>query len=208
MAEQTKQRRTRLSPEARRDQILEAALTVFGQDGFRDGSLQDVAHEAGLTQQGLLHYFPTKTDLLLATLDRWEHQASDEFGPGPEGNLIETGRAILRRNLRHVGVMRLRVVISAEATSESHPAHARMMARYRATHDFWAAHVASGIERGIYITDLHPSAVADAMIGVLDGLQLQYLLRPEMDLIAAYDAACEGLLVSRTGRERDEHGRS
>ncbi|WP_430644766.1 TetR/AcrR family transcriptional regulator [Agromyces sp. GXS1127] len=196
MAVETK-RRTRLSAEARRTQILEAALEVFGRDGFRDGSLQDVADEAGLSQQGLLHYFPSKTELLLATLDRWQERAVDEVDSLESSDIRDLGRAILRRNLRHPGVMRLRVVISAEATSPAHPAHERMSRRYRETHAFFADHVASGVARGVYPNHLDADAVADAIVGILDGLQLQHLLRPEMDLIAAFDAACQGLIGSK-----------
>ncbi|MAP63788.1 MAG: TetR family transcriptional regulator [Microbacterium sp.] len=193
MAQRTTRQRTRLTPDERRRGILEAALTVFGRDGYRDGSLQDVAAEAGLTVQGLLHYFPTKVDLLIATLDRWQTQATDDFSDLAEGDLREIGRAILARNLSHPGVMRLRIVITAEATSESHPAYDRMVERYADIQRVWTERVAEQIAEGRYSPDLDAEATAAAMISLLDGLQLQYLLRPEMDLLAAYDAATQSM---------------
>src|SRR5580658_9040189 len=54
--------------EESREAILAAARQLFGQRGFRGTSLASIAEAAGLSQPGLLHHFPSKTDLLLAVL--------------------------------------------------------------------------------------------------------------------------------------------
>src|SRR6201994_1955404 len=53
----------------RRQQILDAAIRLIARNGGRGTSLAQIATEAGVTQQGLLHYFPSKEDLLHAALD-------------------------------------------------------------------------------------------------------------------------------------------
>jgi AcrR family transcriptional regulator len=53
---------------ARREEILEAALKVFAERGFRGASFDVVAERAGLTRQGVLHYFPSKKKLLAGVL--------------------------------------------------------------------------------------------------------------------------------------------
>src|ERR1700750_714563 len=53
----------------RRQQILDAAIPLIARNGGRGTSLAQIATEAGVTQQGLLHYFPSKEDLLHAALD-------------------------------------------------------------------------------------------------------------------------------------------
>ena len=52
--------------QARREQILDAALRSFGRNGFHATTMQDVATEAGLSPGALYRYFPGKTDLVAA----------------------------------------------------------------------------------------------------------------------------------------------
>ena len=51
------------SADARRGQLLETALGVFARHGYRKTSMDDVAHAAGVSRQGLYLHFPTKEDL-------------------------------------------------------------------------------------------------------------------------------------------------
>src|SRR3954452_21397748 len=55
--------------EWRRGKILTATIRLVARNGGRGTSLAQIASEAGVTQQGLLYYFPTKDDLLHAALD-------------------------------------------------------------------------------------------------------------------------------------------
>jgi TetR/AcrR family transcriptional regulator len=55
--------------------ILEAALDVFSQHGFRGATLDQIAEVAGLSKPNLLYYFPSKEaihlDLLTGLMDTW-----------------------------------------------------------------------------------------------------------------------------------------
>ncbi|WP_334666572.1 helix-turn-helix domain-containing protein, partial [Streptomyces cyaneofuscatus] len=65
----------RARSEERRAEIMRATLEVIAERGYRGATLGAVAERVGLTQQGLLHYFPTKEALLVAVLedrDRWD----------------------------------------------------------------------------------------------------------------------------------------
>ena len=57
------------------DAILEAALDVFSQNGFRGTTLDQIADVAGLSKPNLLYYFPSKdavyTALLARLLETW-----------------------------------------------------------------------------------------------------------------------------------------
>lgn len=50
--------------EARRQQIVEAALNLFAQHGFAATSTKRIAGEVGVTEGLIFHYFPTKAALL------------------------------------------------------------------------------------------------------------------------------------------------
>lgn len=58
-----------------RTAILEAALDVFSQNGFRGATVDQIAKAAGLSKPNLLYYFPSKEDifttLLSELLDSW-----------------------------------------------------------------------------------------------------------------------------------------
>ncbi len=55
---------------ARRDQILDAATTVFAQKGFHRATIRDVAKEAGIADGTIYNYFENKTAVLMGILER------------------------------------------------------------------------------------------------------------------------------------------
>src|SRR5215470_13155378 len=57
--------------EARRDQILEAALHLFARKGFAESTVDEVAAEAGLGKATIYLYFPSKEVLLQKLVDRF-----------------------------------------------------------------------------------------------------------------------------------------
>ena len=54
---------------SKRDELLHQAEILFADKGFYGTSINNVASELGMTKQGLLHYFPTKTKLYSAVLE-------------------------------------------------------------------------------------------------------------------------------------------
>jgi AcrR family transcriptional regulator len=58
-------------PDERPRELLEAALAVFSQRGFRNTRLDDVAEAAGVTKGAIYHYFDTKEELLLNVIEHY-----------------------------------------------------------------------------------------------------------------------------------------
>jgi TetR/AcrR family fatty acid metabolism transcriptional regulator len=56
--------------QARRRQILNAAIEVFADKGFHRATIKDIAREAGIADGTIYNYFGNKTDLLLGILDQ------------------------------------------------------------------------------------------------------------------------------------------
>jgi AcrR family transcriptional regulator len=88
----------RLSPAARREQLVEAATTEIARRGFADFSLDAVAKRADVTRNLLYHYFPRgRIDLFIAALDRAGSQltegwVTDSELPAPERFAENLGR--------------------------------------------------------------------------------------------------------------------
>lgn len=63
------QRRTRIQEE-KEELILEAALDVFSQNGFRGSTIDQIAEAAGMSKPNLLYYFRTKEAIHRQLIDR------------------------------------------------------------------------------------------------------------------------------------------
>lgn len=61
--------RTRLSPEARRAQLLECAIAAFAEHGLARATHSHVAKRAGVSVPAVHSYFRTRDDLVTAVLD-------------------------------------------------------------------------------------------------------------------------------------------
>ena len=83
-----------------RDAIMEAALDVFSQFGFRGTTLDQIAEAAGLSKPNLLYYFPSKeaihAALLENLLDIWLQPLRDL---DPSGEPMAELQTYMRRKL-------------------------------------------------------------------------------------------------------------
>jgi AcrR family transcriptional regulator len=66
----TGRRYTRLGPEQRREQILDAANALFAERGYDDVTIEDIARSAGITRGLVHHYFGGRKDVYVALLER------------------------------------------------------------------------------------------------------------------------------------------
>jgi AcrR family transcriptional regulator len=64
-------------PDDRPNEILDAALRVFAERGYRNTRLEDVGEAAGVTKGAIYHYFANKEDLLLRAI---QHRSEEAFG--------------------------------------------------------------------------------------------------------------------------------
>ncbi len=163
---------------AKRTAILDAALEVFAESGYRAGSLRDVALKVGMSEAGLLHHFHTKSALLAAVLDRRD-QHSLERVPMDSQDGAATVRGLVELaayNASVPGVVELYCILSAEATAPDHPAHEYFISRY----DFTRRNLRRAFEalerEGCLRDGVTPQGAAVATIAMMDGLQVQWLL--------------------------------
>jgi AcrR family transcriptional regulator len=62
-------RRTQEEAEQTRQDLLDAALTIFSQKGYTATRLEDIARTAGVTRGAIYHHFGSKSDLFLALME-------------------------------------------------------------------------------------------------------------------------------------------
>lgn len=166
---------------ARRVEILDQAVAVFGEVGYRGASLREIAARCGISHPGLLHHFPTKQALLLAVLER-----RDETGLAAVRAAGDTGAAelfglvdLVAENVSRPDIVELFATLSAEATSRAHPAHGFFADRYRRTVATLTETYQRARADGSLRAELDPAAAARELVALMDGLQIQWLFDPD-----------------------------
>ncbi|HHQ4558438.1 TetR/AcrR family transcriptional regulator [Aeromonas hydrophila] len=86
-------RRTRLSPEARRNQLMECAIEVFSRRGIGRAGHAEIAEQAKVSVATVFNYFNTREELVdevLAEIERFMHQMLEQAytGQGPVSDSI------------------------------------------------------------------------------------------------------------------------
>ncbi|MER5937060.1 TetR/AcrR family transcriptional regulator [Streptomyces sp. NPDC001928] len=172
----------RVRSEERRAEIVRAALEVIAERGYRGASLGAVAERVGLTQQGLLHYFPTKDALLVAVLkerDQWDAV------PGTRWR-IDLLASLVEYNAMRPGIIQTFSALLGESVTEGHPARDYFSRRYVEVRASMAEVLRA--EYGDRLPNgLTPERTAPLLVAVMDGLQYQWLLDPEsVDMPGAF----------------------
>lgn len=207
MADSDQTVRVRPATLAKREQILKAAVEIFGNKGSTNGTLADVAEQVGITHAGVLHHFGSKQKLLLEVLAYRDQAdvaelAEKHIPDGPELflHLVRTAFA----NEKRPGIVQAYTVLSAESVTDDHPARDFFEDRYTTLRrEVTAAFRELCAQEGV--TD--PDTIADAaaaILAVMDGLQLQWLLHPEIvELGGASEFAIRAIVnaVLRPGPE-------
>ncbi|MFM9451486.1 TetR/AcrR family transcriptional regulator [Streptomyces europaeiscabiei] len=190
-----------LKAQQRRQEILKIAMDTFAARGYNNASLQEIADRAGVTQAGVLHYFRSKAQLLTSVLALRDETDIEQLGSErPRGltflrHLVDTAR----RNADREGIVRLYSVLSAESVTEGHPAQEYFRDRYTGLRVFVSEALAEACELGEIRTDLNLEDAANAIIAVMDGLQIQWLLAPDsVDMAASTDRVITALLADLT----------
>lgn len=164
----------------RREAVLKAAMSVFGAHGYNKGALVEVAQQAGMTHAGVLHHFGSKEGLLVAVLRYRDGEAVDGVqgmpqvvGPAFLSHLLDT----VELNTQQRGVVQTYAVLSAESVTEGHPAQEYFRGRMVGLRAKLVEVIREVVGDGPSEKELNDAA--SALIAVMDGLQVQWLLDPD-----------------------------
>ena len=153
-----------------REEILEAAATIFSQKGYHAASMQDIAHAVQLRKASLYHHVDSKQDILLALLD----QALDL--------LINEMEKVMAQSLPSDQKLRLAIstyletmlanrdlasVLLLEHRSLEADMRARHIPRRDRFEGLWQSLIEEGVETDVF--NSHDSSIeAKALLGVLN----------------------------------------
>jgi AcrR family transcriptional regulator len=182
---------------ARRLAILDAALEVFGTSGFNGGTLKQVAEIVGITEAGILHHFKTKQGLLLEVLRHRDDWSSASIGDatGKPLTYVANWFHVMEYNQAHPGIVELYTVISAESTAENHPSHQFFQARYGMVRKMTTDNFEELMDAGHVSKKRNSKMLAEALLALSDGLQVQWLLDSTTDIVGHMEAFYQDVLT-------------
>jgi AcrR family transcriptional regulator len=167
----------------RRREILDRALEVFAERGSSGTSLRAIAAQIDIEHPTIRHYFESLEALKLAVVARREEQTAAE--------LVLLGTPTLREQLQesakvNVGIRGLIALYTSMLATAIEPSDELARTHFTTRFETARASIAASIEEGrrLGVTPPGPDAhaLAALLLGAFDGLQVQWLLDPAVDL--------------------------
>jgi AcrR family transcriptional regulator len=162
--------------ERTRERIIEAAIDLFAEHGYRGTGIAALAKKVGMSGPGLLYYFGTKERLLLEVMaERDRSELQHRQSRVRLRDLHRSGR----RTVRAPQLTRLHAVLAAESISPEHPLHSFYVGRYRRQHRLARRVLEIEQAEGRVRRDIDVDQVAREMQAMALGLELMWLTDPD-----------------------------
>ena len=174
---------------ARRAEIIETALKVLAERGYRETSLRAIGRELGIEPAHILHYFQSREGLLEEVIRAWDAPV-DAKNDAP---FLDIWPDVLEHNGTIPGLVHLYTALAAEAATPGHPSHDFFQHRYRRIRRRVVDEVERGTREGRYSPAMSADEIAVILISLSDGLQLQWLIDPTIDPASQLRSAIAGL---------------
>ena len=191
--------------EARREQILAAALACFSESGFHQTGMADIVKRSGMSHGAVYVYFSSKDDIIEALADdRHQNEAVLNAVVHHAKDPIEGLHALLRAYASSLmdpaGDPRRRVGINGWAEAlRSKRVHARVVEGIHIPHSMIVGLVGQAQRMQLISADLSADAIARSFIAVFQGFVLQVAWGEKIDVdacIAVVDRMLAGLAPS------------
>lgn len=187
-----RERAARLTPDQRRQEILEVATRLIAQSGFNAVSQADIAEACGVGKSLVTHYFSSMKALLAAVLEAQDlaefTKISDATFPRSEPDQV---RAFFTRhmesNMHRWEAVRLHRMLDAEALDPRHPAHDCFVERYRQTRR---------IATRLLAFKKRPDRAAQELLAFWHGLELEWGRDRDFPVMTIWNGFADRFFVS------------
>lgn len=197
-------RRTKEQAALTRQQILNAALSVFGSKGYSAATLEDIAQAAGVTRGAIYWHFDNKAELynslVLAYSARGTEITQQAVAEG--GSLIDILRRVFINLLTAVenedtlrAVMEL-YLFRTELNEELQPGRQRQIQAGQALIENIASALRQGLKAGILRADIEPIDMARAFMALQNGAIQLWLMDPEAFSLSQYAESLADIYIN------------
>lgn len=167
--------------EARRTQILDAAVRCFARGGYYATTIEDLVRETGLSRGAIYLYFPSKEALYLALSERWNcgMEAEVRARLSPDLSPAAMLQLLIEVNGEHVEADACRVLIEGWNLGHHIPALGERAKQEQERNLSALSHLLhAGIAAGEFRADLDVEAQARILMATLHGLMVQWHHQP------------------------------
>jgi len=168
---------------ARRQEILDRAIEVFRQRGADGTSLRRIAEAIGVSHGALLHYFSSREELLVAVYEHAEYRRDLEGGDQDQVRSVDVMVNAAIGNLEVPGLVQLySTLVATSLEAEAGPAKNFFTTRFERVRTDLEQQLRADQAAGIVRADVDPARMAALIVAASDGLQIQWLLEPSIEL--------------------------
>jgi len=164
----------------RRQQILDSVIALLAQRGVDRASLRTVGEAIGVSHTALRHYFSSRDELLVEAYRTHEARAADDV-PVAAASAVGVIINAAEQNRSIPGLVELYATLTTDALQEQHAVTRDFVReRFRALREDLAARIEAGQRAGTVAAGIDPLDAAALVIAASDGLQIQWLLDPDV----------------------------
>ncbi|MCH4160487.1 MAG: TetR/AcrR family transcriptional regulator [Bifidobacterium sp.] len=200
----------------RRKEILDAALTIVGSDGFDQTTLSKISEVVGISDVAVLHYFDSMDDLMIQVLkqrDLNDIQSTAtsipeliiqllQYGDNPERS-VQYLLDVIEHNAHTPGLVELFTRMSAKVTNPESPAYKYFKQRNKIQQIMLANVLQKLIDKEHLQTDMSADDISRSIQALLDGLQIQWLMDRSVDMRSIAGQAINRLLCRQAPANQD-----
>ena len=164
----------RMSGDERRSQILQVAIKLFSQNGFRGTTTKEIARAAGVSEAMVFRHFATKEELYHAILD---YKACEGRAVNPMETICEALAAkddaqvfyqmILDALNKHEGDPQFMRLLFHSALEGHELAEIFIEENIVPIYEFLSAYIAQRQQEGAIRTNINPRIVVRALVGMM-----------------------------------------
>ena len=188
------QRQRKEQGEQTRRKIIEVTTRLFANRGYAGTSLDLIAKEAKTSKSSIFWHFENKEDLLFTVVDRamgeWEVRAGSEIlaQPDPPRQLAKLIELYRRLSGERPDTMRLLLGLLLETADVNADVKRRFQRMYRGYRTSIQIVLEEGVSGGHFQTSIPTEHLAAMILGLFDGLFIQWYLDPETVTEEAFKA--------------------
>ena len=171
------------SSEIRRNQILDAATTVFVRQGFQHARMDDIVEESGLSKGTLYWYFKSKEDIINAILRRLFAGALESLASLLEAEGTVSERLVQLTSDRVTGMKRMSSLVPIIFEFYAVAVHQQWVKQFIGEYfKHFRGLLEDLIQQGIDRGEFYPVNTAETAISLAsmyEGLTIHWLMEPE-----------------------------
>ncbi len=199
--------------EAKRQQLLDAAITCFARNGFSETTIEDICREAGVSHGALYRHFKSKEDIIEASYWRDRETMTTRFAAAKKKGdtrriMEELFELYIHRRDQSDPQTQMKLKFRVQLYAEAARNPSIRETQVKSWEDFlesFGGIVRGAQERGEITPVLDSEMVTRVLMALVIGFNVQKTIDPSMD-VAGYAKASIDVLMGNLWLTREDGG--